>query len=255
MKMSGVLKPKCIVIAQPQRPELKHLSKLPNSVEIVKISKSFADVGDEELRDVECMLVGAGPTGGTGIDAQEVFTRLPSLKWIHSTMAGLDFLMFDALLEAEGITVTNSKGVYSRSLAEYALFAAKYFALDAPRLLSQKADKTWEKYPVGELAGKTLSVIGYGDIGQATGKLAKAYGMNVLACRRNPKLSEDDPILSKMYPVSEINAMVAESDYVVVSTPLTPGTKHIVNAEVLSSMKPSGVSASSLPLPRSPDPR
>ena len=73
-----ILKPKCIVIAQRQRPELKHLSKLPESVEIVKISKSFADVGDEELRDVECMLVGAGPTGGTGSDAQEVFTRLPS---------------------------------------------------------------------------------------------------------------------------------------------------------------------------------
>jgi len=234
-------KAKLLVIANEDRPELRLLSDLPGSVEVVKVGLDFSDVSDEALASVDAVLVGAGPTGARAESIKTVFPKLSSVRWIHSNMAGLDFFMFPELKNSTGITVTNSKGVYSSSLAEYALFAAKYFALNTPRLLRQKADSTWEKFPVEELRGKTLGVIGYGDIGRATGTLAKAFGMEVLASRRNPDLSKGDPVVSEMFAVTDLEAMVSRCDYVVVSTPLVAGTKHIVNEKVLAAMKPTAV--------------
>ena len=94
---------------------------------------------------------------------------------------------------------------------------------------------------MGELAEKTMGIVGFGDIGRATGVLAKAYGMKIVATRRNPALSADDPILDECFATGDLAAMVEQCDYVVVSTPLTPSTKHIVDASVLKAMKRSAV--------------
>ena len=58
--------------------------------------------------------------------------------------------------------MTNAKGVYSHSLAEFTLTCCSFFAKDFPRLLRQKADANWAPYDVEELRGKTLGVVGYG---------------------------------------------------------------------------------------------
>ena len=65
--------------------------------------------------------------------------------------------------------------------------------------MRQKNEKSWSKYNVEELRGSTLGVVGYGDIGRACAKLAKVYGMRVVALRRNPKLSENDPYCDVAY--------------------------------------------------------
>ena len=235
-------KSKVLVIAQKDRKELGVLEKLPSSVELVEVGTDFDHISDAVLESVDCVLMGAGPTGGKGEHLAKIFDKLKSLEWIHSNMVGLDLFMFPELLGAsEGVTITNSKGVYSQSLAEYVLFAAKYFALNTPKLLRHKANKHWEQFPVQEISGKTMCIIGYGDIGRATAVLAKAYGMKVLASRRNPSLSKQDPNLDKIYATSDLEEMVRESDYVVVSTPLTEATKHIVDAKLLRAMKPSAV--------------
>mmetsp|Transcript_13186 Transcript_13186/g.17256 ORF Transcript_13186/g.17256 Transcript_13186/m.17256 type:complete len:82 (-) Transcript_13186:518-763(-) len=75
------------------------------------------------------------------------------------------------------------------------MMACSYFTKDVPRLMRQKNEKSWSKYNVEELRGSTLGVVGYGDIGRACAKLAKVYGMRVVALRRNPKLSEKLPLL------------------------------------------------------------
>jgi phosphoglycerate dehydrogenase-like enzyme len=235
-------KSKLLVIAHKDRKELDVLEKLPSSVEVVEIGTDFEHVSGALLESVDAVLMGSGPTGGKGEHLAKIFDKLTSLKWIHSNMVGLDLFMFPELLGAsKGVTITNSKGVYSQSLAEYVLFAAKYFALDTPKLLKHKANKHWVQFPVQEISGKTICIIGYGDIGRATAVLAKAYGMKVLASRRNPSLSQQDPHLDKIYPTSDLEEMVRESDYVVVSTPLTEATKHIVDAKLLSVMKPTAV--------------
>ena len=84
----------------------------------------------------------------------------------------------------------------------------------------------WD-YPLVELAGKTIGIIGYGRIGQATANIARAFGMRVIACSRS----------SKSDCVVPLDALLAESDVISLHCPLTDETKHIINADTIAKMK------------------
>ena len=104
-----------------------------------------------------------------------ILAAFPTIQWIHVRSAGIDFVEseeFSAITTQRNIPVTNAKGQFSSSLAEYALLACSYFAKNIPRLIRQQQRGVWEKYDIEELRGKTLGVVGYGDIGKACVKLA-----------------------------------------------------------------------------------
>jgi phosphoglycerate dehydrogenase-like enzyme len=167
---------------------------------------------------------------------------LPSIKWVHTRSAGLDFVASDGLAAvAPRIHVTNAKGQFSSTLAEYTMLACGHFAKDLPRLLKQKNDCRWEKYNVLELRGATLGIVGYGDIGRAAARLASAYGMRIVALRRNPK--EDDPYCDAVYGSDKesLNKLFAESDYVLCSAPLTAQTKGMIGKEQFDNAKKDAV--------------
>ena len=82
------------------------------------------------------------------------------------------------------------QGSFSHSLAEYTLAACNWFAKDFPRLRAQQKARKWAPFNVEELKNKTMGVVGYGDIGQAAARIARAFGMKIIALRRNPQLSE-----------------------------------------------------------------
>jgi len=82
---------------------------------------------------------------------------------------------------------------------------------------------------------------GYGDIGRACARRAKAMGMRVLALRRRPQLSSDDPHVDGVYGWDDRLAMLAESDYVVAAAPLTPETKGMFSDAEFQAMKPESV--------------
>lgn len=84
------------------------------------------------------------------------------------------------------------QGSFSHSLAEYTLAACNWFAKDFPRLRAQQKAKKWEPFDVEELRNKTMGVVGYGDIGQAAARIARAFGMKIIALRRNPELSDQE---------------------------------------------------------------
>ncbi|KAL7486698.1 hypothetical protein ACHAW6_012296 [Cyclotella cf. meneghiniana] len=133
-----------------------------------------------------------------------------------------------------------AKGMFSSTLAEYCMMACSYFAKDLPRLMKQKNNIQWQQYPVLELRGSTLGVVGYGDIGRASAKLAKAYGMRVLGLKRNAS-SFSDPYCDHLYGIDGLHSLMAESDYILISTPLTEQTRGMISADVLSHCKQSAV--------------
>ena len=87
--------------------------------------------------------------------------------------------------------------------------------------MRQKRARNWEKYDVEELRGKTMGIVGYGDIGRACAKLAHIYGMRIVALRRNPALCAGDPLCDAIYGADKdsLNRLMAESGYVVCSAP------------------------------------
>ena len=149
--------------------------------------------------------------------------------------------------------MTNAKGIFSSTLAEYALLAISYFAKDLPRLLQQKQNTLWYKYSVLEIRTATLGIVGFGDIGQATAKLAKAYGMRILALQREkkrPVVEESQPIrtlvVDQFYYMdqgyeSSLYPLLRQSDYILISTPLTDETRGMIDRVAFSHVKQGAV--------------
>jgi phosphoglycerate dehydrogenase-like enzyme len=172
-----------------------------------------------------------------------VLDKFPSIEWIHVRSAGIDFLESDELPLAvsrnPSVVMTNAKGQFSSSLAEYAMMACSYFAKNVPRLLDQQRSRSWNDFDIEELRGRTMGIVGYGDIGRATAKLASVYGMRIVALRRNPDKSARDPVCDEVYGTGRANLqkLMSISDYVVCSAPSTIETRGMVDADAFRSSK------------------
>ncbi|HUP45632.1 MAG TPA: D-2-hydroxyacid dehydrogenase [Thermoanaerobaculia bacterium] len=159
----------------------------------------------------------------------DLWMEVRGVPWIHSLGAGVETLPFD-LLKTTSTVVTNSRGLYADALAEFVLAAMLWFARDLRRLSKNQEAARWEPFTVERLEGKVVGIIGYGGIGQAVGRRAEALGMRVLPVRRRGELG--DPT---------VDEVLAESDYVVLSTPLTPSTFRLLNRERLGRMRQDAV--------------
>ena len=171
-----------------------------------------------------------------------VLKAFPSIQWVHCRSAGIDFIVSEELNQftsSSKLQVTNAKGQFSSTLAEYTMMACSYFAKDLPRLTRQKEQRLWQKYNVQELRGTTMGIVGYGDIGRACAKLAKIYGMRVIALRRNPHLCEGDPLRDEVYgsDKASLNHLMSQSDYVVCSAPSTVETRGMIDQAAFQSAK------------------
>jgi len=116
-----------------------------------------------------------------------------------------------------------------------------FFAKDLRRLVRNQQAGQWKQFDIELLRGQTLGIVGYGDIGRESARLARAFGMKVMAVRRRAALSNQDPDLERTYPPEGSREMLAISDYVLVTTPLTPETRGMIGAAELAVMKPSAV--------------
>jgi len=157
-----------------------------------------------------------------------------NIEWIHSRWAGINHLLCPELRESD-IPLTNVRGASSHNLAEFCLFGCLYFEKMAPRMLDQKRRRHWEKFMVGEIRGKTLGVIGLGDIGRNCAEICKSNGMKIAALRRRAIF---DPLIDFPFESQDLAGLMSTSDYVVSALPLTPETHHFVNASAFSHARP-----------------
>jgi phosphoglycerate dehydrogenase-like enzyme len=136
-----------------------------------------------------------------------------------------------------------AKGQFSSSLAEYVMMACSYFAKDLPLLMKNKRERRWDDYEIEELRGKTMGIVGYGDIGRAVAKMASVYGMRIVALRRHPFLSRQDLLCDVVYgrDKESLHQLMSESDYIVCSAPSTVETRGMVSAEAFEHVKEGSV--------------
>jgi phosphoglycerate dehydrogenase-like enzyme len=171
---------------------------------------------------------------------EALFHRAPRLRWVHSRSAGLDAVLFPALVESD-VVLTNGRGVFSRSLAEFVVGAVLFFAKDFRRLVESQRRAAWEPFEPADVAGRTLGIVGYGDIGRAVAERARVLGMRILALRRRPERSRQDPLVDETLPPEALVDLMRRADDVVVAMPLTPESRGFVGPAAIGAMKETAV--------------
>ena len=163
------------------------------------------------------------------------FGMCEKLLWVHSRAAGLDNLLFAELVKSD-VVLTNGRGVFSASLAEFVLATILYFAKDFRRMIRNQMSAVWEPFDVEEIAGQTVGILGYGDIGRAVASRAHVMGMRVLATKRHVPASTD-PLVEQFYKPEQRREMMARCDYIVATAPLTEETRHLISDAEFGVMK------------------
>ena len=162
----------------------------------------------------------------------------PNLRWVQGSMAGAGEVAVKAGLGETDVVVTTASGIYSGPLAEFVLMAMLQHAKQLDHLRRDKAEKVWRQGAVGGLERKTLCVVGMGSIGQAIATRARPFGMRVIGVKRTVR-DEDEAwgYADELYPTAELHAALGEADYVAVTLPGTPETRHLLDAEAFAAVK------------------
>ena len=223
-----------VVLGDKAEPALKKLDELSPGVKLT-IAKTADELGGA-LADARVLFSWSGARA----EVRNVLEKAPGLEWIHVRYAGLDGLLFPELIE-HPVVLTNGTGTFSQSLGEFAIAGALYWAKDMPRMLRAKTEHRWEVFDVQELSTQTMGVVGHGDIGRAIARRAKAFGMRVLALRRDPAPRVGDEDVDRVYATKDLHQMLPECDYVVVAAPMTPATKHMMSTAEFAQMKPEAI--------------
>jgi phosphoglycerate dehydrogenase-like enzyme len=223
-----------LVLARPAGRHLAMLERLPPDTRI--LTGDRPDAFESAAAEADVIL--AWFTGRELLEA--VLAMAPRVAWVQVSSAGLDNIMFPALVESPAI-LTNARGAFSWSLGEFVVAAILFFAKDLRRLVRSQEQGIWDQFDVEGVRGKTLGIVGYGDIGRAVAEKAHALGMRILALRRRPELAKDDPLVEKALPAEARRELMAASDYVVVAAPLTPETRGLVGAAEIAAMKSTAV--------------
>jgi phosphoglycerate dehydrogenase-like enzyme len=194
-----------------------------------------AEEGEAGLDQVEIAVY--APYEGP-LPFKELAARMPSLRWIHSTGAGIESFA-SRELDERGVIVTNSAGVYAPAMAEYAIAGMVAIARDLRRLIAQQQERRWNHESVSgtELYGKRVGIIGYGLTGRYLAGVCKALGMEVWATKRTPMLTEGEPV-DRLLPPDGLHELLGASDYVVVSASLNSTTRHLLGDAEFRALKP-----------------
>jgi phosphoglycerate dehydrogenase-like enzyme len=148
--------------------------------------------------------------------------------------------LFPALRDGP-VLLTNGRGVFSDALGEFVIGAVLFFAKQFRRMVRGQEAGVWDQFDTMMIAGRTMGIVGYGDIGHAAAKRAHALGMKVLSVRRRPQLSQGDALVDEVMGPDRLGELLARSDYVVVTAPLTPETRGLIGDAEFGAMRPETV--------------
>ncbi|GGC06986.1 D-2-hydroxyacid dehydrogenase [Dyadobacter sediminis] len=173
--------------------------------------------------------------------SEKIISQLPNVKYIGVMATGFNNIDIAATRKL-GITVTNVKAYSSASVAQHT-FAMLLSLVNRIETHSQSVfngdwvnapDFSYTKTPLTELAGKTMGLVGFGDIGSQVAQIALAFGMKVIAYRKHPAAVNG-------VEMTTLENVFKNSDVVSLHCPLTDETKEMVNAQRLATMKPNAI--------------
>ena len=218
-----------IVTSELSAEEVAKLRSVDPGVDVV-----LAESEDDLLREIvdADALLGPKPT-------PELLRRAKKLKWIQLKWVGVSRMMFPEL-QSSDIILANGRGITTIPIAEHtmALILAHVRAL--PSSFRNQNAKRWEshaKMEVGEIAGSTLGIVGFGRIGRQLAKRANAFEMTILAV---DPITEDKPVyVESLLDTNHLHELLGQSDYIAICCPLTSKTRNLIGRREFRLMKSS----------------
>jgi glycerate dehydrogenase len=173
----------------------------------------------------------------------DIIHALPKLRYIGICATGYNNVD-TAAANKQGITVTNVPGYATAAVAEMVFAYILEFSKRTAAYSDFVSTGGWQRaqsfaefvFPMTEIAGKTIGIIGYGTIGRAVAKIASAFGMRVIVYTRTPKAADKTEV-----EFVSLEKLFSESDFITAHCPLTPETDKLINADLLKLCKPTAV--------------
>ncbi len=211
--------------------------------------KHFGLLDDLDVPGIELVKVTTPEELAAEIPDAEVFYGFPNadilregkaLRWIQAPSAGVNFLQHVKELVDNDIVLTNTRGAHGPSIGEHTF--ALLFALTRhmPKALQAQGERRWAwsdiYFTSHEIWGRTMGIIGYGAIGRAVAQRARGFDMDVIAVDPHPEPGA--PFVTEVWGMDRLPDLLAQSDVIVVSAPLTDESFHLLDAAALAHMKP-----------------
>jgi len=188
-----------------------------------------------EAQDADVVVV-------SGLWRNEILDAAPRLGFVQSISAGTD--QYDKeRFRAAGVRLASAQGVNAQAVAEHAMAMLLAVTRQIHAARDAQARRYWRPM-IGDptrreevIAGKTALIVGLGGIGQRVARFAKAFGMTVLATRRDTSRGAEG--VDELHPQSALPELMGRADAVILTCPLTPETENLINAAAFARMKPS----------------
>ena len=163
--------------------------------------------------------------------------KAPQLKWLHVFNVGVDHPIYDEML-ARGVRLTTSAGSTAEPIAQTALAGMLMLARNFPRWLEAQRNHRWDPMRGSDvprdLRGQTALVLGLGHIGREFARLARVLGLKIIGLRRTTHIGEET--VDELHPPARLAQLLPRCDWLVIACPLTPETRGLITAEMLSSL-------------------
>jgi len=206
----------------------------PQLLDRVGRTARVVSVGEPDLREAlagaDVLLVWDFLTGAL----PEAWPSSGGPRWVHTASAGVDRLMFPALVRSDA-QITNSRGVFEEPIAEYVTGLVLAMAKDLPGTLELQRSREWRHRDTERVTGTRAVVVGGGPIGRAVARMLSALGLRTALVARSARGS--DPEFGRVHGFTELSGLLPDADWVVCVAPLTEQTADMFDAAAFSRMK------------------
>ena len=157
----------------------------------------------------------------------------PNLKWIHVISAGVEHLhpldwMFD------GLVLTNSSGAHTKKAGEYGLMSILMLQNHMTKIITNQKNNSFVSLFSNPIAGKTVVLVGTGNLGASMAKLVAPLGVNIIGVNKRGRMTEG---CSKVISIDKIDTVLPDADFLYLAVPETPETKNLISKERLNMLK------------------
>lgn len=165
-----------------------------------------------------------------------MFQRMPQLKWVQLTSAGHEHVPIGG--KHEHLQITHAGSIPARAVSEYVLGWMLSLSKCIPQYMDQQRKHLWSLLPTEGLAGKTLVLVGHGNIGKQVVRKAQAFDLDIIVISKNGYPIEG---IKSSWKTERLSEAASRADFLVVAVPENPTTLGLISQKVLGNLRPHSI--------------